>query len=103
MEKVERTLASIPKSANINLPKDLTFYSSPGCDKCHNLGYKGRVGIFEVFTITPGMEKLILRQAPATELKKQAIDDGMVTMAQDGLLKVLEGITDVYEVFRVTD
>ena len=103
MNKIKAAFDSIPPSSGIKAPTMLKFYASHGCDKCHNLGYKGRIGIYEAFAITAELEKLILREAPLSELKKQAIADGMVTMLQDGLFKALDGITDVYEVFRVTD
>jgi type II secretory ATPase GspE/PulE/Tfp pilus assembly ATPase PilB-like protein len=67
------------------------------------LGYKGRVGVYEVFNISDVMEKMIGSQATTSELRRQAISEGMLTMAQDGLLKALEGLTDVEEVFRVTE
>ena len=56
-----------------------------------------------MFVINDAIEKLIIKMATTTEIKKQAIVDGMLTMAQDGLLKALQGITDVEEVFRVTE
>src|SRR3989344_3757242 len=102
-DRAEKIIKSIPQSAEIEVPKELKFFVSPGCEVCGGLGYKGRVGIFEAFTITPDMEKLILRQAPLSALRQQAVQEGMLTMVQDGLLKALQGLTDVYEVFRVTD
>jgi type IV pilus assembly protein PilB len=101
--RVDMILQSIPRTSRADVPKDLTFYHSPGCAKCNGLGYKGRVGIYEVFAISDAIEELINRPATTTEIKKQAITEGMLTMAQDGVLKVLQGITDVEEVFRVTE
>lgn len=103
MKKIEDLLKAIPASADVKLPDNLTFYASHGCEECHQLGYKGRIGIYEAAIITPDLEKLILREAPASALRQQAIDDGMVSLVQDGLLKALDGVTDVYEVFRVSD
>ena len=65
------------------------------------MGYKGRVGIYEVLEVTEAAQKLVMREAPMSDFKKLAVEQGMVTMLQDGLLKALEGITDVEEVFRV--
>jgi type IV pilus assembly protein PilB len=79
----------------------LKFFHSPGCEKCNNLGYKGRIGIYEVLEVTEAMQNLINKEASMSDFKKTAIEQGMLTMAQDGLLKALEGITDVEEVFRV--
>lgn len=84
--------------------KHLKFYEAPGCDKCGHLGFKGRIGIYEVMTMNPEVEKLIFgNQAPEAELQDIAVKHGMVTMAQDGLLKALDGITSVEEVFRVAE
>ncbi len=101
--RVEMILRDIPKTSKVELPKRLVFYHSKGCEKCHGLGYKGRLGVYEVFTIADEIEKLITKGATTTEIKKQAVAEGMITMAQDGLLKALQGVTDVEEVFRVTE
>jgi type IV pilus assembly protein PilB len=101
--RVEMILKAIPASAKIALPKELKFYHSPGCPKCNGLGYRGRIGIYEIFTMNEEIEKLIQKQSVTTEIRNQAIKDGMVTMAQDGLIKALAGVTDVEEVFRVTE
>ncbi|MFA6604780.1 MAG: GspE/PulE family protein [Patescibacteria group bacterium] len=84
---------------------NLKFYTAKGCDKCQGIGYKGRVGIYEVMTMSPEIEKVILSgQASEYELEKIAVADGMMTMFQDGLIKALEGITSVAEIFdRVKD
>lgn len=99
-EKVDKLMASIPPSAKVTLPAQ-EFYKSPGCDACHGLGYKGRIGIYEVIHINDAMKELILKESSLLDMKKQAIEDGTLTMAQDGLLKALAGITDMEEVFRV--
>lgn len=101
MEKIKISLNRIPKTANISLPKSLQFYHGKGCEKCHNLGYLGRIGIYEVLENTEKIQKLIFEEVSMSDFKKAAIEQGMITMAQDGLLKALEGITDVEEVFRV--
>lgn len=100
-QMVSRILASIPAAAGVTLPAEQVFFHAPGCDKCHNLGYKGRIGIYEVIQVNSVVKEMILKEATMGELKAQAIKDGTVTMVQDGLLKALQGITDVEEVFRV--
>lgn len=100
-DHVQKTLAEIPPAAGVELPNSLQFYRAPGCAECHNLGYKGRIGIYEVIHINDTMKDLILKNTSMVDLKKQAIQDGTLTMAQDGLLKALQGITDVEEVYRV--
>jgi type IV pilus assembly protein PilB len=73
---------------------------SEGCRECSK-GYKGRVGIYEVFAMTPDMEKLLALHATTTQVQDQAQKDGMLTMKQDGYLKVLTGLTTIEEVARV--
>ncbi|MBI5731902.1 MAG: type II/IV secretion system protein [Candidatus Magasanikbacteria bacterium] len=85
----------------INLNK-LKFFNGSGCEACHNLGYKGRIGIYELLEMNKEIEQLILKSEFSVSLiEEAAIRNGMLTMAQDGLLKALEGITSVEEVFRV--
>lgn len=100
-QKVDEILKAVPQAAEVALPNPIEFYRAPGCTECHNLGYKGRIGIYEVIHINDTMKELILKNTSMVDLKKQAIQDGTLTMAQDGLLKALQGITDVEEVFRV--
>ncbi|MEX0749100.1 MAG: ATPase, T2SS/T4P/T4SS family [Candidatus Saccharimonadales bacterium] len=77
-----------------------TLYRGKGCSECQD-GYKGRTGIFEVFSITPEMEKLLASQTTSTQVQLQAQKDGMITMKQDGYLKALNGVTTLEEVMRV--
>ncbi len=101
-ERIVYALKQIPKSSNINVPKDLQFFHSQGCEKCAHLGYQGRIGVYEVLENTEAVQKLILAEnSSMAEFKKTAVSQGMLTMTQDGLLKALDGITDVEEVFRV--
>ncbi len=82
----------------------LTFQHGRGCQTCHGVGLKGRIGIYEVLVKTPAIEKLIAAgDVPEASIREAAVDGGMVTMAQDGLLKALQGITTVEEVFRVAE
>ena len=77
------------------------MYEAVGCIKCNNLGYMGRIGIYEVLEVTDDIQTLIMKEAPMSDFKQAGIKQGMLTMAQDGLLKALDGVTDVEEVFRV--
>ncbi len=101
MGYVKDILSAIPESSGTEVPKELKFYHSPGCSACHNLGYQGRIGIYEVMEVDDEVKELINKEASAVELKQHAVKAGMITMVQDGLLKALDGITDVEEVFRV--
>jgi type IV pilus assembly protein PilB len=77
-----------------------TMYKAVGCKACSK-GYKGRVGIYEVFGITTDMERLLSQHATTTDVQNQAQKDGMLTMKQDGYLKALNGLTTLEEVARV--
>jgi type II secretory ATPase GspE/PulE/Tfp pilus assembly ATPase PilB-like protein len=101
MTRVQKVLTEIVPAAEVTLPETLQFYHSTGCAECHNLGYQGRIGIYEVMEVNDSVKELILANVSSLKLRAQAFQDGMVTMVQDGLLKALEGITDVEEVFRV--
>src|SRR5688500_18225889 len=73
-----------------------------GCEKCNNTGYKGRVGLYEVMEVTEEVRELILVGASALELRRKAIDEGMITLRHSGLRKVQDGVTTVEEVVRET-
>ena len=86
------------------LPKkkeEIKFFRGKGCEQCNNTGYYGRVGIFEVLSVSEKIVKLILERAPAIEIEKQAVEEGMITMLQDGYLRVVEGVSTMEEVVRV--
>jgi len=75
----------------------IKVYQGKGCDICNNTGYKGRVAIYEVLQVTPKVRELILRNASADDLKKQAIRDGMKTLRMCALTKVAQGLTTLEE------
>jgi len=81
--------------------KEIKLTRGKKCPTCNNTGYLGRIGIFEVLPVTEKIGRLILERAAAREIEKQALEEGMITMKQDGYLKVLEGITTIEEVLRV--
>jgi general secretion pathway protein E len=78
------------------------LYRGRGCDECRGTGYRGRTGIYELFPISEEARSLILRRAPSREIRRQAVEDGMVTLRLDGWAKACEGLTTVEEVLRVT-
>jgi len=82
--------------------KSLKVYRGEGCQKCNNRGYKGRVGLYEVLEVTDELRELILVGASALELRKKAIEQGMITLRRSGLMKVAEGVTTLEEVIRET-
>ena len=73
-----------------------------GCEQCNDTGFKGRVGLYEVMDVTEELRELILVGASALELRRKAIDGGMITLRQSGLRKVKEGVTTIDEVVRET-
>ncbi len=77
-------------------------YKPVGCNACHNTGYKGRIGLYEVMEITDEIRDLILSRAQSKEIKKKAMENGMTTLRRSGLKKIMEGITSVEEVLRET-
>ena len=82
--------------------KKLKTYKGHGCVTCNNTGYKGRVGLYEVMEVTDEIRELILIGASALELRKKAIEDGMITLRESGLHKIRGGITTIEEVVRET-
>jgi type IV pilus assembly protein PilB len=73
-----------------------------GCEKCNNTGYKGRVGLYEVMEITEEIRELVLVGASALELRRKAVEEGMITLRNSGLRKVKEGVTTIEEIVRET-
>jgi len=81
----------------------VTLFRGKGCSECGDSGYSGRIGIFEVMTVSETISKLILERSPASVIEKQALSEGMMLMKQDGYLKVMEGLTTIEEVLRVAE
>ncbi len=79
--------------------KNPIFYEPVGCPECENIGYKGRVGIYEILEITNSVKKLIIDGASAVIINEAAIDDGMTSLEQDGIIKALNGRTSLEEVY----
>jgi type IV pilus assembly protein PilB len=88
--------------AEIGLPADCKPMTGKGCEQCGGTGYKGRQGLYEVMPITPALRELILDRASTSELRKQAQSEGMLTLRQDGLLKIQKGVTTIEECLRET-
>ena len=81
---------------------EMPFFRGRGCDSCSGSGLKGRQGLYEVMSLTPKLRKLILLRVGAGDLKDAAIEDGMLTLRMDGLLKIMKGITTLEQVIRET-
>ena len=78
------------------------FYHGAGCELCRQLGYQGRLGIYELLILNEALRPLILNRAPATTIAQKAIEHGMRTLRTDGWNKVRAGQTTIEEVLRVT-
>ncbi|MBI2601162.1 type II/IV secretion system protein [Candidatus Daviesbacteria bacterium] len=100
-EVVENVKSSLGQLFPVKSADNFKLYKGQGCKECNNVGYLGRIGIFEVLVVTDKLAKLILQHSSASEIEKEAISEGMITMKQDGYLKALEGITTLEEVLRV--
>ncbi len=81
---------------------DITFYKGTGCDSCEDTGYKGRAGLYEVMALTPALRRLILQGASTADLQDQAVEDGMLTLRMDGIMKLRKGVTTLEEIVKDT-
>jgi len=97
IEEVKVILGSLYQEKN----EKVLMYKGKGCSECGSTGYSGRVGIYEVLTISEKITHLILTHADSASIEKQAVTEGMVTLKQDGYMKVLQGVTTIEEVLRV--
>ncbi|MFC1595060.1 GspE/PulE family protein [Patescibacteria group bacterium] len=98
---IENILKDLPKEYKKPNLDNLSIFKAVGCKKCSNIGYKGRVGIYEVFLINDEIENLILKIPSEADIRAAAKQQGMLTFRQDGILKLLEGITSIEEFERV--
>src|SRR3989344_252202 len=113
-EDIKNTLSSI-ETSKVLMSKDkviaddmkkitsgkIKLFRGKGCEKCGKSGYRHRIGIFEVLEMSPKIAELTLDRKPADLIEKVAVEEGMLTLLQDGYLKVIEGITTLEEVMRV--
>ncbi|MFH1236628.1 MAG: GspE/PulE family protein [Parcubacteria group bacterium] len=101
VERVQKLISAIPEKADVHVDLSvMKVYRAKGCSKCGHIGYRGRTGIYEVMKMNPDIEQIILSgKASEHAMHEIAVRDGMVTMVQDGLIKALEGMTSLEEVF----
>lgn len=97
---VDKELKTLPP--NQKRPPQIQFFHGKGCENCGKSGYKGRIGIFEIFELSGNLKELVANRASGATLAEQAIKNGMVTMKQDGILKAIDGLTTLEEIWRVT-
>lgn len=103
LKKIEKKLKGLPSQMEVpKISEETKIPKAQGCENCNFTGYKGRIGIFEAFVVDAEMEKFILTNPPIAALREKIIKRGMVPMQQDGILKVLAGVTTLEEIERVT-
>ena len=100
--KLEKLVKSLPDRVNKKDFKKITVYKPKGCPVCADSGYKGRIAIYELLQVTKDIEKLMNQQGGEIEIQEFAVKQGMVTMQEDGILKVISGVTTIEEVEKVT-
>ncbi len=104
MSLIKEAVAGLPDNGDVDpaLLKSLKFYHGKGCDQCDGVGYKGRVGLYEVLHMNNELRRLILKRAPTLEIEAAAQKTaGMTTLEQAGVIKALQGLTTLEEVYRV--
>ncbi len=105
IEKTDTLAALFSKDLikkHVKTQKQLTLFRGKGCNACQNTGYVGRVGIFEILVMSDAIRELITDKETSEEIMKLAIKEGMTTMMENGLEKVMQGLTTVDEVLRTT-
>lgn len=100
-QELSEELAELKDKLSIPAFKDTIFYRAKGCHVCNGIGYKGRIGIYELLVCTKKIKSLIKKGATTEEITTIAKSEGMVTLKQDGIIKIFKGITDVAELKRV--
>jgi type IV pilus assembly protein PilB len=101
-KNIEKFFSVLPKRVDRGEYQEIQLFKPQGCSQCNNLGYKGRVAIFELMEVGDEMEKMITPQVFESALHHQALKQGMVTMQEDGILKVISGMTTFDEVEAVS-
>jgi type IV pilus assembly protein PilB len=90
------------QEAGISVGAEVEAYEPVGCGRCNNSGYKGRVGIYSVMTLSERLKQMTIARAPETEIAAVAREEGMLTLREDGVVKIRAGVTSLEEVLRVT-
>jgi type IV pilus assembly protein PilB len=100
-----KEISQLPETSKsfFTVPSPIYIYKPKGCPKCNNKGEKGRIGIFEMLKMTPELEKAILEDPSESNIAIEAKRQGMITMRQDAMIKALQGLISVEEVFRTTE
>ncbi len=100
LKEIKTMSSQVKKDIKIKTP--MKIWKANGCTKCNKSGFSGRIGLFEVLSMTTQLVDIIAKQPSEEEILKEAKRQGMITMRQDGMLKVLNGVTSIEEVIRAT-
>lgn len=101
-EKLEKFVEKLPARVNKENYKDFNVYKAVGCDKCSGIGYKGRVAIYELLKIDKDIESILINGGGEIEIDELSRKKGMVSLQQDGILKIIQGLTTFEEVEKIT-
>jgi type IV pilus assembly protein PilB len=101
LKEIEALPPQIKK--DLKTPKQISIYGAPGCKKCNFKGYLGRIAVFEVLEMTDQLAEIVHKEPSELKIREEAFRQGMLTMKQDGILKVLDGVTSIEEVLRVAE
>jgi len=103
VELIKKEIERMPAKEKEEISKKaFKFYKGKGCKTCDESGYHGRIGIYEVLGVSESIKDLTLKKVSASQIEQKAIEEGMLTMMQDGIKKALEGKTSMEEIWRVT-
>ncbi len=94
---------SLDLQAELDVKKDVSIFEQQGCPKCGNTGFSGRIALFEILPITDSIARIIVENPSEANITDEAKKQGMITMQQDGIIKILRGVTTVEEVLRVVE
>ncbi len=102
-KEIEKEIEGLPSEIKKEVPEELKIYKPVGCKRCNKTGYAGRVGIFEVLEMTDQLADIVSKDPTESKIREEARRQGVVSMKQDGILKVLDGTTSFEEVARVAE
>lgn len=107
IQAIEKLLESFPKNYPVPINKkeikNISLWKAKGCEECNNIGYRGRMGIFEAILVDEKIEPLIMQKPSETEILRESANQGILNMQQDGILKVLNGMVSLEELGRVIE
>lgn len=102
MEEEISNLSPVARK-EVEMPSMEYIYEAKGCKRCNQTGYSGRIGIYEILEMTDDLGKIIMKDHSEFAIETEAKKQGMITMKQDGILKVLNGLTSLEEVLRAAE